>query len=477
MNILLRDIMLFLPEIFLALGAMLFLMVGVFQERENFRVISRMSLFLVFVVFGLLFLLPDGRIEIFGGSFVIDNFAKFMKMLVVGTAIAVMFVSNAFAELEKIDRFEYPILILMSIIGVFLMISSHDLIALYIGIEMQSLALYILATWHRDSLQSSEAGLKYFVLGALSSGILLYGCGLLYGFGGTLSFSELAHVPASPGLVIGFVFVLAGLAFKISAVPFHMWAPDIYEGAPTPVTFFLATVAKIAGIALICRFVLEAVPPHSQIEDVLYVLSAASMILGAVAAIGQQNLKRLLAYSSIGHMGYALIGLVVLGETGLQSVIIYMTIYVVTLIGIFGCLLALRSGPVSVRRIGDLAGLSETQPVIACLLLILLFSLAGIPPLAGFFAKFYIFLAAIENGYVLLAVIGVLSSVVASFYYLRIIKLIYFDSAEETLDVKMTPEARAILLLSGVFSVGFILAPRLVSEPARWAAAFFAGGG
>ncbi len=465
-----EQLALFLPELLLALGAMALLMLGVFQREESGRRIANLAIALTLLALLSALTLPTERAEIFGGSFVIDSFAITMKALALIGVAAALLIGRAFSETQRVGRFEYPILILLSAVGILLMISANDLIALYIGIETQSLALYVLAAWHRDSVKSSEAGLKYFILGALSSGILLYGCSMIYGFGGGIGFAEIAAAPPSAGLTIGCVFALSGLAFKISAVPFHMWTPDVYEGAPTPVALFLASAPKVAALALIARFTLEALPPHAGGEDILTILAIGSMILGAVAAIGQANLKRLLAYSAIGHMGYALIGLIAGGEEGLIALVVYAGIYLLTIIGVFCSLMALRAETRAPQNIEELTGLSQTQPAMAFLLAALLFSLAGIPPLAGFFGKFYVFLSAIEQGFVWLAVIGVVASVIASYYYLRIIKLMYFDDPDISLRMELSPSSRFVLYASGVFALGFILAPRLLSEPAAWAA-------
>src|SRR5262249_26666051 len=384
-------------------------------------------------------LLPAGKLVTFGGSFIVDGFARFLKLLALaGSAAAILMSSNYLAR-EKRETFEYSILILLSTTGMMMLISAADLIALYLGLELMSLALYVVAAINRDSVRSTEAGLKYFVLGALSSGMLLYGASLVYGFTGTVSFAGIANAAsqgsggtASLGLVFGLVFLFAGFCFKVSAVPFHMWTPDVYEGAPTPVTAFFSAAPKVAGIAMFVRVAVMAFPGiTTQWQEIVAFFSLASMLLGSVAAIGQRNIKRLMAYSSIGHMGFALIGLAAGTSEGVQGVLIYMAIYVTMTLGIFAVILSMRRGGGMVESIDQLAGLARTHPGMAFCMAMLLFSRAGIPPLAGFFAKFYVFLAAIKAGLYVLAVIGVLASVVGAYYYLAIVKAMYFDEPAE----------------------------------------------
>jgi NADH-quinone oxidoreductase subunit N len=363
-------------------------------------------------------------------------------------------------------------------------VSANDLISLYIGLELQSLSLYVVASFRRDSRRSSEAGLKYFVLGALSSGMLLYGASLIYGFAGTTSFDGLATLfkglggeGSSVGLVVGLVFVISGLAFKVSAVPFHMWTPDVYQGAPTPVTAFFAVAPKIAAIALFVRVLMG--PFGVMIGDwqqVVIVLSAASMVLGAFAAIWQTNIKRLMAYSSIGHVGYALIALAAGTEAGVRGVLVYMAIYLAMNVGTFCCILAMRRTGRMVEGIDDLAGLARTHPMVAMALAAMMFSMAGIPPLAGFFGKFYIFVAAIDAGLIPLAVIGVLTSVVGAFYYLRIIKIMYFEEPVDAFDGKLPGEVRAVLVAATLFVMFFSLRPGLIVDGAAVAAQTLIGG-
>ena len=392
--------------------------------------------------------------------------------------------SMGFNEREKIARFEYPILFLFATLGMMLMVSANDLIALYLGIELQSLSLYVLAAFRRDTVRSSEAGLKYFVLGALSSGMLLYGCSMIYGFTGTTRFDVLAAMFAgvdgaevSVGLIIGLVFLVAGLAFKVAAVPFHMWIPDVYEGAPTPVTAFFAAAPKIAAMALFIRVLIG---PFGDLADqwrqIIIFISIASMILGALAAINQTNIKRLMAYSAIGHVGYALVGLAAGGEIGVRGVLIYMAIYLAMVLGTFCCILCMRVHGRMVEGIDDLAGLSKTHPMVALALAIFMFSMSGIPPLAGFFAKIYVFFAAIQAGLYTLAVIGVLSSVVAAFYYLRIVKLMYFDEPVEAFDRPIERGMGVILAGTGVFTLFFFAYPGpVLNSAAAAAASLFAG--
>ena len=447
-----------LPEIILAVGALILLMLGAFGGERMTPVITGLSVALIAAcAVGLLFMPPEG--SAFNGAFVLDPFARLMKILVlIGSGIAII-LSVGYARAEKFERFEYPILIVIATLGMLMMISANDVIALYLGLELQSLALYVVAAINRDSVRSTEAGLKYFVLGALSSGMLLYGASLVYGFTGQTTFAGISAAlggGSSLGLVFGLVFVIAGIAFKVSAVPFHMWTPDVYEGAPTPVTAFFAAAPKVAAMAMFIRILVEAFGPvASDWQQIVTFLSIASMVLGAFAAIGQRNIKRLMAYSSIGHMGYALLGLAAGNEAGVRGVILYLLIYMAMTLGAFACILAMRRRHGMVEDIDDLAGLSKTNPMMAFMLAMILFSLAGIPPLAGFFAKFYVFLAAIESGLYVLSVIGVLASVVGAYYYLRIIKIMYFDEPAGGFE-PMPAELKVVLGLSGVFVLFFV---------------------
>ncbi len=456
-----------LPEIFLAVASMALMMVGAFSpEKRAFRWVTILSL-ATLVVAAVLVLLPGRGSELaFGGLFLVDDFTVYMKILVlIGSFLAIV-MSLGFVQREGMARFELPILIIFATLGMMMMISANDLIALYIGLELQSLSLYVVAAFKRDTLRSTEAGLKYFVLGALSSGLLLYGCSLIYGFTGTTQFAVLAErfisldtVPV--GLVAGLVFLAAGLAFKISAVPFHMWTPDVYEGAPTPITAFFSVAPKIAAMALFLRVMIG---PFGELigewRQIVIVISILSMVLGALAAISQTNIKRLMAYSSIGHVGYALVGLAAGTEEGIKGVIIYLTIYLVMNVGTFGCILSMRVQGRMVEQISDLGGLAKTNPRMAAALLLFMFSLAGIPPLAGFFGKWFVFAAAINAGLVTLAVIGVLASVVGAFYYLRIVKVMYFDEAVEPFE---KPDRSMAVVLSacaaGVLAFFLVLSP------------------
>ena len=420
-----------LPEIVLALGAMLLLMTGVALGERSAALVNSTSVILLIGVAVLIVWVPGGRHVLFNGSFVVDDYARFLKLLALTGSAGALLLSLDYLHAERQEKFEYGVLFLLSTLGMLMLISAADLIALYLGLELMSLSLYVIAAYERDNARSTEAGLKYFVLGALSSGMLLYGASLIYGFTGTVNFAGIAkatNAGASIGLIFGLVFLFVGFCFKISAVPFHMWTPDVYEGAPTPVTAFFAAAPKVAGVAIFVRATMTAFPGIAhEWQQILTFVSIASMVLGAFAAIGQRNIKRLMAYSSIGHMGYALVGLDADSAQGVQGVLIYMSIYVTMTLGTFAVILAMRRDGKLVENIGDLAGLSRTQPTMAFFLAILLFSLAGIPPLAGFFAKFYVFLAAINAGLYVLAVIGVLTSVVGAYYYLAIVKIMYMD--------------------------------------------------
>ncbi len=427
-----------LPEIFISLSIMFLLILGVFKKNSS-RLIQNISLIILIITAVITFneTLGVNGLFLFNGSVVIDYLSSFMKIITLIAAFSVLVISSNYLKSLNIFKIEYPILILSSVLGMMIMISSNDLIVFYMGLELQSLALYVLATFNRDQIKSSEAGLKYFVLSALSSGLLLYGCSLIYGFTGSTNFNEIAEQLNGNEYVLtfGIVFILVGLAFKISAVPFHMWAPDVYEGSPTSVTLFFTMVPKIAALTVFIRFLY--VPFLNLIDQwqmILIFLSIASMIFGAVAAIGQKNLKRLIAYSSIGHVGYALAGLATGSNEGIQSSVIYIAIYVLMNLGLFSCLLMMKRNNVYYEEIDDLSGLSKNHPLLSLSLLIILFSLAGIPPLAGFFAKFYIFKSVLEQSMFFLAIVGLLSTVVAAFYYLRLIKIMYFDKEKEKFD-------------------------------------------
>ena len=433
-----ENLELVLPEIFISLSIMFLLILGVFK-KDSSRLIQNISLLVLLITAVITFneTLGIDEVSLFNGSVIVDYLSSFMKIATLITAFLVLVISSNYLRSLKIFKIEYPILILSSVLGMMIMISSNDLIVFYMGLELQSLALYVLATFNRDQIKSSEAGLKYFVLSALSSGLLLYGCSLIYGFTGSTNFNVIANQLNSNeyALTFGIVFILVGLAFKISAVPFHMWAPDVYEGSPTSVTLFFTMVPKIAALTVFIRFLY--VPFFyliDQWQTILIFLSIASMVFGAVAAIGQKNLKRLIAYSSISHVGYALAGLATGTNDGIQSSVIYITIYVLMNLGLFSCLLMMKRNNVYHEGIEDLSGLSKNHPILSLSLLIILFSLAGIPPLAGFFAKFYIFKSVLEQSMFFLAIVGLLSTVVAAFYYLRLIKIMYFDKEKEKFD-------------------------------------------
>ncbi len=472
------DVFVVMPEILLAVGAMVLLMIGVFKRDDATALVTWLSVLLLIAAGVLVLFGGAGRETAFDGSFVTDDFSRFMKTLtLIGSAVAIILSVN-FMRVERIERFEYPILVLLATLGMLMMISANDMIALYMGLELQSLALYVVAALNRDSVRSTEAGLKYFVLGALSSGMLLYGCSLVYGFTGATGFEQIAAAATGEqvnlGLIFGLVFIIAGLAFKVSAVPFHMWTPDVYEGAPTPVTAFFAAAPKVAAMAMFIRAMTAAFPNITpDWQQIVVFISIASMVLGAFAAIGQNNIKRLMAYSSIGHMGFALVGLAAGGQEGVKGVVIYLAIYLVMTIGTFACILAMRRRNGTVETISDLAGLARNNPMMAFVLAMLMFSLAGIPPLAGFFAKFYVFLAAIQAGLYPLAVIGVLASVVGAYYYVRIIKVMYFDEPAEAFE-PMPGEVKVVLGLSGAFVILFFVYPApLVSAAGIAASALF----
>ncbi|MEE8515235.1 MAG: NADH-quinone oxidoreductase subunit NuoN [Alphaproteobacteria bacterium] len=457
------------------------LMLGVFRQSCSARFMCLLSAVVLAMILILVLAIPAGPQLGFGGMFIFDGFAKFTKVLVLIGSIFAIIMSLGYIEREDMARFEYPLLFLFAALGMMMMISANDLIALYLGLELQSLSLYIIAAFRRDSTRSTEAGLKYFVLGALSSGMLLYGASLVYGFAGTTDFAGLAKVLAGTepaiGVVIGLVFIAAGLAFKVSAVPFHMWTPDVYEGAPTPVTAFFAVAPKIAAVALLVRVMMGPFGGlMDQWQQIIVVLAVASMLLGAFAAINQRNIKRLMAYSSIGHVGYILIGLAAGTEAGVRGVLIYLMIYLFMTAGTFACILTMRFQDRMLEDIDDLAGLARTRPALAVVLAVFMFSMAGIPPLGGFFGKLFVFMAAIDAKLYALAVIGVLSSVVAAFYYLRIVKIMYFDDPAEPFDRPVGREISLILTGTGLFIAFFVIiqAPLLAGAAAA-AKSLFAG--
>ncbi len=461
-----------LPELVLAVGAMVLLMLGVARGDRSTATVSVLAILLLVAAGVILVMEPSGKVSAFHGSFVLDDYARFLKILALtGSAVAIL-MSIEFLGAAGKQKFEYPVLIVLSTTGMLVLVSAADLIALYLGMELMSLALYVIAAIDRDNARSTEAGLKYFVLGALSSGMLLYGCSLIYGFTGTVSFVGIAKATQSGGigLTFGLVFLFAGFCFKVSAVPFHMWTPNVYEGAPTPVTAFFAAAPKVAGIAVFVRAGVAAFPGIiTQWQQIVVFVAIASMALGSFAAIGQTNIKRLMAYSSIANMGYALIGLAAGTSDGVQSVLIYMAIYVAMTLGTFACIIAMRRAEGPVEKIADLAGLARTKPAMAFFLAMLMFSLAGVPPVAGFFGKFYVFLAAIKAGLYALAVIGVVTSVVGAYYYLAIVKTMYFDDPAPGFE-PMRPELRLVLGVSGLFVLFFFVYPAPLVDAAAVAA-------
>ena len=483
------DLIPVLPELFLALVIMALLMFGVFQKGgraeidvNSFRVISWMAVVTLILTPLLVLALSGGRLIGFDGLFVSDPFSVFCKILVLIGSAATLIMARSYLETHDMARFEYPILVVFATLGMLMMISANDLISLYLGLEMQSLSLYVIAAFRRDDTRSTEAGLKYFVLGALASGMFLYGASLIYGFSGTTNFDTLAKLfgeghEAGLGVVFGIVFILAALAFKVSAVPFHMWTPDVYEGAPTPVTAFFAVAPKIAALALFIRVMVGPFGDLvAQWQQIIVFVSVASMVIGAFAAINQRNIKRMMAYSSIGHVGYALIGLAVGNEAGIRGILIYLAIYLFMNLGTFACILTMRRGGRMVEGIDDLAGLGKTNPMLAAGMTVFMFSMAGIPPLAGFFGKLYVFLAAIEAELYGLAIIGVLTSVVGAFYYLRIIRIMYFDDVHEPLDRPVDREIGLVATVSGLVIVLFFILPGpVVTRAAAAAASLFAG--
>jgi NADH-quinone oxidoreductase subunit N len=474
------DLITALPEIVMALAASTLLMVGVFTRKGALRIVLGGSVIVIAVTMALIIAGPSGSSQAFGGLFLRDAYGDFMKVLVLLGAGLTMIMSLHYLEREEMARFEFPILMLFATLGMMIMVSAGDLLALYLGLELQSLSLYVIAAFRRDQLRSSEAGLKYFVLGALSSGMLLYGCSMIYGFTGTTSFAGLASAlsggEASIGLIVGLVFLTAGLAFKVSAVPFHMWTPDVYEGAPTPVTAFFATAPKVAALALFMRVMMGPFGDLvAQWQQIIVFVSIASMVLGALAAIAQTNIKRLMAYSSIGHVGFALVGLAAGTEDGIRGVGIYLAIYVFMNVGTFACILSMRQDGRLVEGITDLKGLGKTDPLMGAALAIFMFSMAGIPPLAGFFGKFFVFMAAIDAGLYGLAVIGVLASVVGAFYYIRIVKLIYFDEPEEAFDRPVGREIGLILVGTTLVILCLWALPGTIVDGASAAAASLVG--
>ncbi len=467
------------PELFMAIAAMVLLIAGVFREKDSTGLTTWLAV-AVMAVAGALILNIKGAGTAFNDLFLVNPFTSFAKILTLIGAGLTLLMINSWAHEEKVARFELPIIVLFATIGMMMMISANDLISLYVGLELQSLSLYVLAAFRRDNVRSTEAGVKYFVLGALASGLLLYGSSLVYGFGGTTTFDGLATAiksgPPSIGIIVGVVFVISGLAFKVSAAPFHMWTPDVYEGAPTPITAFFSVAPKVAALCLFLRVLVG--PFASMIEQwqqVIVLISILSMLWGSVAAITQKNIKRLMAYSSIGHVGYALIGLAVGNEEGARGLLFYLLIYVIMNVGTFAVILSMRVKGRYVEEITDLAGLAKTNPLMAAAVAALMFSMAGIPPLAGFLGKYFIFVAAVNAGFVPLAVIGLLASVIGAFYYIRVIKLVYFDEATVQLDRPSVLTGALMAAASILMLVYFVYPAQLLTGAESAAKALFLG--
>ena len=470
------NLMLILPEIFLALIGMAFLMIGVFKGNKSTSSLCWAACVSFGIAAILLIKMDWSAAYILNDMLVIDQFAGIMKLIILLGLTVSLALSVQYLHQERMARFEYPVLIIFAGIGMLLMVSANNMLSLYMALELQALSLYVLAAFHRNSLRSGEAAIKYFILGALSSGMLLFGISLIYGFVGSIDFGTIRSTLASldmipPGFTIGMVFVLVAIAFKISAVPFHMWTPDVYEGAPTSVTAFFAIVPKIAALGLLMRLVFVPFEAASdQWMQILYFLSIGSLLVGSFAAIAQDNIKRLFAYSSIGNIGYVLIGVLAGTSQGVGSVIIFLLIYLIAVAGAFSIILSMRRNGLAVEKISDLAGFSKNNPVMAYAMAVIIFSMSGIPPLAGFFGKFFIFQAAIESELYVLAVLGILASVVAAYYYLRIIKVMFFDEAADKFDKDIGLARRVVLLLSIVFLLGFIFSPNLIFDSAMSAA-------
>ena len=460
-----ENIQILYPEIFLSLSILIILMIGVFI-KNSYNLVTNLT-FLTLLVLIAILINEKGNTLIFSEAFISDSFSIFIKILILISSLFILYSSQIFIKDNNINKFEYPIIFLIAILGMFFMVSSNDLILFYLGLELQSLALYILTAIDRDNLKSTESGIKFFILSALSSGLLLYGCSLLYGFTGSTNFEIINKELTSEniGAVFAMVFILVGLAFKVSAVPFHMWTPDVFEGSPSSITSFFAIVPKIAGIAVFIRFM--QIPFENILiewQSIIIFLSIASMILGAVAAIGQKNIKRLIAYSSIGHIGYALAGIATGTSSGYSSSVLYITIYSVMNLGIFGCIFLMKKDGKYTEEINDLSGISKNHPLISLSFLIILFSLAGIPPLAGFFAKFYVFKSVIEQSMYFLAVVGLLSTVVAAFYYLRLIKIMYFDEEKEKYDTDHSIWLKFSLTVSTLLILIYFIFPSQLIE-------------
>ncbi|MDA8048652.1 MAG: NADH-quinone oxidoreductase subunit NuoN [Rhodospirillales bacterium] len=462
-----------LPEIVLALAGMGILIFGVVYRRDA-SLLCNMLVLGAFLVTALLVLAtPSG--EGYGGLFIVDAFSRMVTILILAGAALALMLSLDYNRHERLARFEFPVLILFAVVGMMVMVSAANLMTLYLGLELQLISLYVVTAFNRDSVRSSEAALKYFILGALASGLLLYGISLVYGFAGSTSFTALASAlraprSVSPGLLVGVVFVIAGLVFEVSAVPFHMWTPDVYEGAPTPVTAFIGAAPKVAGMALLIR---TLVVPFGHIAGdwrlLIELVSIGSMVLGALAAIGQTNFKRLMAYSSIGHMGYTLIGLAAGTTAGLRGSLVYLVVYVFMYLGMFAGIIAMRRKGRAFEQIADLSGLARTDPALALAFAVFLFSMAGIPPLSGFFGKLYVFLAAVQAGMWTLAVVGVLTSVIGAYYYIRIVKVMYIDAPAPGIDPRPAMVS-FVAAATAIFTVFFFLLPGPVVNAAQAAA-------
>ncbi len=461
-----ENINLFLPEIFLSISILTTLMIGVFY-KESYILVTNIIYGIIISLTIIIISSFSESFNLFSNSFISNSFTNFFKILILIGTFFTLIITQKFIKETKINYFEYSLVLLLSVLGMFIMISANDLILFYLGLELQSLSLYILASLDRDNLKSNESGLKYFILSSLASGLLLYGCSLLYGFSGSTNFEIISLNTSTEniGTVFAMVFILVGLSFKVSAVPFHMWTPDVYEGAPSSVTSFFAIVPKLAGIAVFIRFMQI---PFSQIADqwqpILIFISLASMILGAVAAIGQSKIKRLIAYSSIGHIGFALAGISTNTITGYSSSIAYISIYMIMNLGIFACIFLMKRDGQYCENLEDLAGISKQHPILSISFLIILFSLAGIPPLAGFFAKFYVFMAVVESKMYTLAIIGLLSTVISAFYYLRIIKIIYFDEEKKSFDQTSNLAISTTLFISSLILATFFIYPSFLNS-------------
>ena len=473
------DLVPVLPELLVVLAAMALLMLGVFRKSDSTAPATSLAVAALVAAMLLVWAVGGGdRQAVLGGLFVLDPFAVFTKLLLLAASAVTTIMSLSYLQKERLGRFEYPVLVLLATTGMMMMVSANDFLALYLGLELQSLSLYVLAAYHRDTARATEAGLKYYVLGSLASGMLLYGMSLVYGFSGTTSFDGLARVFGEHGghphmgLIAGLVFVLAGLAFKISAAPFHMWTPDVYEGAPTPVTSFFAVAPKIAAMALLVRVMMG---PFGDMADqwrqVVTFIALLSMFIGSFAAIAQSNIKRLMAYSSIGHVGFMLVGVAAGSVDGAQGVLVYLAIYLTMNLGVFAVILSMRQKGRLLESIGDLAGLAKTNPGMACAMMVLMFSMAGIPPLAGFWGKLYVFKAAVDAGLYTLAVVGVLASVVSGYYYLRIIKIMYFDEAADGFDRAGGRALGVVMAVASVVNLVFIAVPGPLLTGAKAAAA------